>query len=78
MQLISVRILSYVTISNLSNVTLFGICREFLVRVLYVEMLGHDGSFGYIKAVVSCIYINILYPSIKLNDDHNEIYQDLF
>jgi AP-4 complex subunit epsilon-1 len=36
--------------------------REFLVRVLYVEMLGHDGGFGYIKAVVSVDCARTLAP----------------
>ncbi len=52
--------------------------KEFLVRLIYVEMLGHDGSFGYIKAVELCTSANILQKrvgymtaSLMLAPDHD-------
>lgn len=33
--------------------------KEFLVRLLYLEMLGHDGSFGYMKAVECAAAANV-------------------
>lgn len=34
--------------------------KEFLLRLMYVEMLGHDASFGYIKAVECTASTNLL------------------
>ena len=34
--------------------------KEFLIRLMYVEMLGHDASFGYIKAVELTASTNLL------------------
>ena len=28
--------------------------KEFLVRLIYVEMLGHDASWGHVKALQAC------------------------
>ncbi|KAF0694415.1 Aste57867_14712 [Aphanomyces stellatus] len=34
--------------------------KEFLIRLMYVEMLGHDASFGYIKAVEMTASTNLI------------------
>jgi len=38
--------------------------KEFLVRLLYVEMLGHDASFGYIKATELAASTNIVHKRV--------------
>lgn len=51
--------------------------REYLVRSLYIEMLGHDASFAYIHAVkltqsknFLCKKIGYLACSLCLNNKH--------
>jgi AP-4 complex subunit epsilon-1 len=34
--------------------------KEFLIRLLYVEMLGHDASFGYMKSVELSASMNLM------------------
>lgn len=34
--------------------------KEFIIRIMYVEMLGHDASFGYIKAIELVASTNLL------------------
>jgi AP-4 complex subunit epsilon-1 len=46
--------------------------KELIIRALYVEMLGQDASFAYIKVVELCASTNILqkrvgYLAGKLN-----------
>ncbi|XP_073120439.1 AP-4 complex subunit epsilon-like [Henckelia pumila] len=54
--------------------------KEYLIRLLYVEMLGHDASFGYIHAVKMTHDENLhlkrtgyLAVTLFLNEDHDLI-----
>ena len=38
--------------------------KEFLVRLIYVEMLGHAASFGYMKAVEMAASSNLLHKRV--------------
>ena len=38
--------------------------KEFLVRLIYVEMLGHDASFGYMRAVEMAASTNLLHKRV--------------
>ena len=36
------------------------VIKEVLVRLIYVEMLGHDASWGHVKALQACSDVNLL------------------
>ncbi|XP_024390606.1 AP-4 complex subunit epsilon [Physcomitrium patens] len=54
--------------------------KEYIIRLVYVEMLGHDASFGYIYAVkmthddnLLCKRSGYLATTLFLNEDHDLI-----
>ena len=54
--------------------------KEYIIRLVYVEMLGHDASFGFIHAVkmthddnLLCKKTGYLAVTLFLNDDHDLI-----
>ena len=50
--------------SLLCGVVLQKQMREYLVRLIYCEMLGHDASIGYIEAIKFAQQSNLLYKRV--------------
>ena len=40
--------------------------KELVVRLMYVEMLGHDASWGHVKALQACSDTNLLTKKVSL------------
>ena len=39
--------------------------KEIIVRLMYVEMLGHDASWGHVKALQACSDTNLLTKKVR-------------
>lgn len=39
--------------------------KEILVRLLYVEMLGHDASWGHVRALQACSDTSLLTKKVR-------------
>lgn len=40
--------------------------KEILVRLIYIEMLGHDASWGHVKALQACSDIQLITKKVRL------------
>ena len=49
--------------------------KELLVRLLYVEMLGHDASWGHVKALQACSEGTLLVK--KARPPYNDVHRAL-
>lgn len=43
--------------------------KEMLVRLIYVEMLGHDASWGHVKALQACSETNLMTKKVHNSGD---------
>lgn len=46
--------------------------KECLVRLVYIDMLGHDASWGYVKALQACSDTNLATKRVRLREEKME------